>query len=131
MPLVAHLLGLGQQQGNLRQVKYLLAILAIGDGQSCAEVAVVLRVHEKTVAAWVCAFCCDGLKGAPRKRPTGRPPKLIPTQKAELASLIDDGPIKAGFSGACWRSPMIQQLIYDRFGVFYKGVWEQPNTKPG
>jgi transposase len=108
-----------QQQGNLRQVKYLLAILAIGDGRSYAEVAVVLRVHEKTVAAWVCAFCCDGLKGAPRQRPTGRPPKLTPTQKAELASLIEDGPVKAGYSGACWRSPMIQQLIYDRFGVFY------------
>jgi transposase len=37
---------------------------------------------------------------------------------AALATLIDEGPSKAGFSGACWRSPMIQQLIYDRFGVF-------------
>ena len=42
-----------QQLGNLRQVKYLLAILAVMDGQSFAEVALVLRVHEKTVAAWV------------------------------------------------------------------------------
>jgi transposase len=33
--------------------------------------------------------------------------------------LIEEGPVKAGFSGACWRSPMIQQLIYDRFGVLY------------
>ena len=40
-------------------------------------------------------------------------------QQAALATLIDEGPVKAGFSGACWRSPMIQQLIYDRFGVFY------------
>jgi transposase len=108
-----------QQQGHLRQVKYLLAILAVGEGRSFAEVAVVLRVHEKTVAAWVRRFCCDGLHGAPRPQPTGRPPKLTPTQKAALATLIDEGPLKAGFSSACWRSPMIQQLIYDRFGVFY------------
>jgi transposase len=108
-----------QQQGHLRQVKYLLAILAVGNGQSFAEVAVVLRVHEKTVAAWVRGFCSYGLKGAPRHQPTGRPPKLTPTQKAALAALVDEGPIKAGLSGACWRSPMIQQLIYDRFGVFY------------
>ena len=108
-----------QQQGHLRQVKYLLAILAVGNGQSFAEVAVVLRVHEKTVAAWVRAFCSYGIKGAPRHTPTGRPPKLTSTQKAALAALIDEGPIKAGLSGACWRSPMIQQLIYDRFGVFY------------
>ena len=108
-----------QQLGHLRQVKYLLAILAVMDGQSFAQVALVLRVHEKTVATWVRVFCCYGLKGAPRQKPTGRPPKLTPTQKEALATLIDEGPVKAGFSGACWRSPMIQQLIYDRFGVFY------------
>ena len=27
--------------------------------------------------------------------------------------------MKAGFTSACWRSPIIQQLIYERFGVFY------------
>jgi transposase len=108
-----------QQQGRLRQVKYCLAILAVGDGKSFAEVAVVLRIHEKTVATWVRGFCCYGVNGAQRHKPTGRPPKLTPTQKAELATLIDEGPIQAGFSSACWRSPMIQQLICDRFGVFY------------
>lgn len=78
----------------------------------------VLRVPEKTVATWIHRFCCEGLHGAPRQQPTGRPPKLTPPQKAELAALIDEGPLQAGFRGACWRSPMIQQLIYDRFGVF-------------
>lgn len=104
--------------GRLRQVHSLLAILAVMDGQSFAEVAVVLRVHEKTVAAWVRMFCCDGIKGAPRPKPTGRPPKPTPTPKEALAQLIDEGPVRAGFSGACGRSPMIQQVIYDRFGVF-------------
>jgi transposase len=108
-----------RQLGHLRQVQYLLAILAVMDGQSFVEVAVVLRVHERTVAAWVRRFCCYGLQGAPCKKPTGRPPKLTPTQKEALAKLMDEGPVKAGFSGACWRSPMIQQLIFDRFGVFY------------
>ena len=108
-----------QRLGHVRQVKYLLAILAVVEGQSFAQVALVLHVHEKTVATWVRIFCCYGLQGAPRQKPTGRPPKLTPTQKAALATLIDEGPSKAGCSGACWRSPMIQQLIYDRFGVFY------------
>jgi transposase len=108
-----------QQQGNLRQVKSLLALLAVGDGRRFAEVAVVLRVPEQTVAAWVRVFCCCGLNGAPCKLPTGRPPTLTPTQTAALATLIDAGPVQAGFSSACWRSPMLQQLSDDRFGVFY------------
>ena len=108
-----------QHLGHLRQVKYLLAILAVMDGQRCAQVALVLRGHEKTVATWVGVFCCYGVQGAPRQKPTGRPPKLTPTQQEALATLIDEGPGKAGFSGAGWRSPMIQQLIYDRFGGFY------------
>ena len=81
-----------QHLGNLRQVKYCLAILAIMDGQSFAQVALILRVHEKTVAAWVCAFCCYGLQGAPHKKPTGRRPKLTPTQQEALAPFIEEGP---------------------------------------
>jgi len=108
-----------QRLGQLRQVKYCLAILAVVDGQSVAQVALVLRVYEKTVVTWIREFCCYGLQGAPRTKPTGRPPKLSPPQKAALMTLMDAGPVKAGFSGACWRSPMIQQLICERFGVYY------------
>jgi transposase len=108
-----------QRLGHVRQVKYLLAILAVVEGQNVTPVAVVLHVPEKTVATWGRIFCCYGLQGAPRQQPTGRPPKLTPTQKAALAPLSDAGPSKAGFSGACWRSPMLQQRISDRFGVFY------------
>jgi len=108
-----------RQLGQWRQVQYWLAILTVMDGQRFAEVAVVLRVHERTVAAWVSVVCCYGLQGTPRKKPTGRPPTLTPAQKEELANLMDEGPVKAGLSGACWRSPMIQPLIDDRFGVFY------------
>lgn len=116
-----------QHLGHVRQVKYLLALLAVRDGQSVAQVALVLRVHEKTIATWVQVFCCYGLQGAPRRKPTGRPPTLTPTHKATLATWIEEGPVKAGFSGACWRSPMVQQRICERFGVyshvFYIAQW--------
>jgi transposase len=79
----------------------------------------ILRVHEKTVVAWVRVFYCYGITGAPRKKPRGRPPKRSSTQNEALATLIDEGPLKAGFRGACWPSPMIQQVIYDRFSLFY------------
>jgi transposase len=107
-----------QQLGHVRQVKSVLAILAVVDGHRLAPVALILRGHEKTVAAWVRVFCGDGLTGAPRQKPPGRPPQLTPTPKEGLAALSDTGPVTAGFSGACWRSPMSPQVIYDRFGVF-------------
>ena len=110
-----------QRLGHGRQVTYLLAILAVVDGHSFAQVAVMLHVHEKTVATWVRLLCCYGLQGAPPQKPPGCPPKHTPTQKAALATLIDAGPSQAGCSGACGRSPMIQQLIDARFGVFYNG----------
>jgi hypothetical protein len=31
--------------------------------------------------------------------------------------LIKDGPEKCGFTGDCWRSPMIQELILNRCGL--------------
>src|SRR5262245_33143041 len=108
-----------QHLGHLRQVQYLLTILAVLDGQSFAQVALVLRVHEKTVATWIGVFWCYGVQGAPHQKPTGRPPKLTPTQTDALATLIDEGPVQAGCSGACWRSPMLQQRIYERFGGYY------------
>ena len=107
-----------QPPGNVRPGKSRLALLAVGDGRSFAEGAVVWRVPEQSVAAWVRRFCGDGIPGAPRPRPPGRPPQLTPTHKAARTPLMDAGPRPAGCSRACWRSPMIQPLIDGRFGVF-------------
>ncbi|MDQ3255857.1 MAG: IS630 family transposase [Acidobacteriota bacterium] len=108
-----------QRLGQVRKVKYLLAILAVMTGQHFEAVARTLRVTPPTVQEWLRLFLCYGVKGAPRRKSTGRPAKLSPARKAELARLIEAGPSAAGFSGACWRSPMVQQLIQDRFSVLY------------
>jgi transposase len=79
---VEHQLKTAQPLGNLRQVNYCLALLAVRDGQRLAHVAWVLRVHAQTVAAWVGACGGYGLPGAPHTKPAGRPPNLTPTQKA-------------------------------------------------
>lgn len=67
-----------QQLGHLRQVKYFLAILAVVDGQSFAQIALVLRVHEKTVAAWVRVFCCDGVHGCTASKAHRSPAQTDP-----------------------------------------------------
>jgi phosphate/sulfate permease len=77
---VAHQLQTAQPLGHLRQVTYVLALLAVLAGPRWAHGAWVLRVPAKTVAAWGGACCGSGLPGAPHQKPAGRPPPLPPTQ---------------------------------------------------
>jgi transposase len=116
--------------GPWRQVTSLRAILAVMDGQSLTAVAWSLRVHARTVAAWVCVFCGDGRRGAPRNNPTGRPPKLTPTPQAARAIRMDAGPVQAGVRRACWRSPLVPPLLDDRGGGFDHVCSMAPWLKP-
>jgi hypothetical protein len=109
-----------QHLGRLRQAKSFLALLALVEGQSVAPGAVVLRGHEQTGRPWRRACCCYGLQGAPHRQPPGRPPTLTPTPKAARVARREAGPVQAGFSGACGRSPMIQPRLYERVNVYYK-----------
>ncbi len=105
--------------GQLRLVKRIHALLYIADGWSIAEVAEVLHLGEQTVRDYLCAFVGKGVASLIYRRPPGRPRRLTQTQRKELADLIDAGPEAAGYTSACWTTPMIQDLILNRFGVEY------------
>jgi transposase len=108
-----------QRRGDIRLVKRLLAIFALRDSNSPQHVAALLKVSVATVLDWAKNFLCYKLKGLKDNKSPGRPPKLTKSQKRQLADLIEAGPSACGFSAACWRSPMIQHLIHEQFGVFY------------
>lgn len=108
-----------QRRGDLRLVKRILAIFALRDSNSPEHVAALLHVSVDAVLDWARQFLCYRLSGLKDKKSPGRKPKLTKSQKRELAALIDAGPTANGFSSACWRSPMIQHLIQQRFSVFY------------
>ena len=107
-------------QGNqLRLVKRIHALFAIVAGESVAEVAELLHLGEQTVRDYVCAFIRNGMDSLSYTRPSGRPPKLTKTQRKELADWITAGPEAAGYTSACWSTPVICDLILTRFGVEY------------
>ncbi|MBA3439377.1 MAG: IS630 family transposase [Pyrinomonadaceae bacterium] len=108
-----------QQLGDVRLVKWILALFAVSHDQSTEHAARVLDLSAAQVERYVFQFLCYGVRGVGFKKPSGRRPKLTKDQQRELADLIDAGPQRSGFSGACWRSPMIQQLIKERFGIAY------------
>jgi len=107
------------QDSQLRLVKRIHALFAIVEGKSVAEVAELLDLGEQTVRDYVCAFIGKGVASLSYKRPSGRPPKLTKTQRKELADLIAAGPEAAGYTSACWTTPVICDLILTRFGVAY------------
>lgn len=107
------------QNGQVRLVKRIHALLAIVEGKSVTEVAELLHLGEQTVRDYVCAFIRKGVDSLSYKRPSGRPPKLTKTQRKELADWITAGPEAAGYTSACWTTPMLCDLILTRFGVEY------------
>jgi transposase len=78
-----------------------------------------IKVDPLTVYRWLQIFLLRGTDTLKSKKSPGRKPALTKSQKRELDKMITDGPSECGFPGSCWRSPMIQKLIYEKFGVFY------------
>ena len=113
------LLRAAKNRGDLATVKRIIAILAVVEWYTYLSVSVILKVSEESIRNWVKAFLLKGPEGLISKKSPGRPSKLTKSQKRELDKIITEGPVGAGFPGACWRSPMIQSLIEERFGVFY------------
>jgi len=105
--------------GDLRTAKRVMAVLAVAEQGTVAAVARMLNVCDESVRSWVKRYLVNGVKGLVAKRPPGRNPRLTKSQRRELSKLIERGPAELGFTANCWRSPMIQHLIEDRFGVTY------------
>lgn len=108
-----------RRAGNFQMVNRILVIFALCEGVFPEQVASMFGVSLETIEKWEKLFLVYGLKGLRSKKSSGRPPKLTKSQKHQLASIIEAGPAAAGLSGNCWRSPMIQYLIKEKFGVFY------------
>jgi transposase len=108
-----------RQAGDLAWVNRVLSMLLFAEGLVVSEIGRLLRVSGEAVRAWFKRYLVNGAGGLRTKKSPGRPPKLCKSQRLELAQIIDKGPAEAGFTGNCWRSPMIQELIHKRFCVFY------------
>lgn len=117
--MLERMLRTARQCGNFRQAQRVEAIVGLSRCHDVEAVAAVLGLRVETVTEWVRCFLIYGPKGLAVKTSPGRPPKLTKAQRHDLGQMIDAGPAAAGYSGACWRSPMIQDLILKRFGVLY------------
>lgn len=106
-------------KGDLSEVKRILSLLSLGAGQFAEDIAEILKMNLETIRQAIHKFLSVGIQGIKSKSRPGRPPKLTKTQRKRLYEYIVMGPEKLGFPGFCWRTPMIQHLVLEKFGVFY------------
>ena len=114
-----HLLRLAFQRGKVATIKRISALLLLGDGHPVALVAQRLGVCKQTIYNWVHAFLLRRWASLRPRTSPGRPAKLTAAQKAQLASLLDAGPLAAGYDTGCWNSALIQDLIWRELGCLY------------
>ncbi len=119
LKILQNMLDKATKSGNIGEANRIKAIIAFGMDYTKKTISDILNVSTESVRIWINKFILKGPEGLKSIKPSGRPSKLTKNQKKELKRLISRGPKYAGFPGACWRSPMIQNMILKRFGVFY------------
>jgi len=109
--------GEATSKGNVATVRRINGLLGLASGYTANNIAKILQVTTGTVRQWLQDFLVNALDSVKPQSKSGRRPKLDQSQRIELYKLIVAGPSAAGFSGACWRTPMIKTLIKREFDV--------------
>lgn len=104
-----------QQQSRRRR---LLALRAIWDGASMAEVCRGQGVRRKTLEGWLDSYLHGGFDAllAPQKRP--RPQALTPQRRKVLRHiLLHKAPADYGIDSCQWTAPHVMELLRSKWDV--------------
>ena len=95
------------------------AMALLEEGLSQAAVARKLHVSEAAVSQWRKKYKAQGEAGLRTTQHDRRHPKLSWEHRAELLTLLAQGPQAHGFASPLWSLPRLGQLIAKRWGVQY------------
>lgn len=100
-----------------RQVRRLLALAAIYDGDTRSMAARIGGVTLQIVRDWVVRFNEHGPDGLIDGKAPGAPSLLSVEQRRALIRIVEAGPIPASHGVVRWRLIDLAQWIRDEFGV--------------
>ena len=95
------------------------AVLDFLDGKAVAKIASDLDTGRSSVYEWLNFYDDLGAEGLKTTKPPGAAPRLSAAQQENLVTIIEAGPVEAGYRTGVWTGPMIGDLIRKRFGVTY------------
>jgi transposase len=99
------------------QARRLLTLSAIYDGATRSEAARIGGVTLQIVRDWVVRFNADGLAGLLDRKAPGPTPRLTAAHRAELATVIEQGPTPAIHGVVRWRLIDLGQWLWEEFRV--------------
>jgi transposase len=99
------------------QVRRLLAMATIYDGESRSEAAQVGGVTLQSIRDWVLRFNAKGPDGLIDAKAPGAKTKLNDAQRLALKKIVEAGPIPAVHGVVRWRLIDLVQWLYEEFAV--------------
>ena len=113
----ADLKRLARESRDADQTRRLLALAVIYDGGSRADAAKTGGVGRQIVRDWVVRFNAEGPEGLMSRKPPGQPSKLSAAQRAELARMVERGPIPAVDGVVRWRLIDLVAWVWEEFAI--------------
>jgi transposase len=107
----------GSKDAN--QSRRLLSLAAIVDGMNRADAARIGGMDRQTLRDWVHRFNKVGPDGLLDAWASGPDPRLSPSQRTELAAIVETGPDREVDRVVRWRRIDLKRVIHERFGVDY------------
>lgn len=95
----------------------MLAIALVLEGKDRKTAAEACGMDPQTLRDWVHRYNAEGLAGLENRQGLGRPSRLSPAQKAELAGLVEKGPDAEKVDVVRWRCADLRRRIAEMFGV--------------
>jgi transposase len=108
-----------EERGDLDCWRRGRAVLGYLDKRRVMELAKEAGVTRGSVNRWLQWYEALGVDGLLTGVPSGAAPRLTEPQRGELTSLVEAGPMAAGYQSGVWTGPMIGDLIEQRFAVRY------------
>jgi len=108
---------LAAKSRNANQARRLLALAVVRGGMSREAAARIGGMDRQTLRDWVHAFNAQGPDGLINAKPPGAKPKLSPSQRAEVARIVEAGPDPETDGVVRWRCADLRRLILARYNV--------------
>ena len=106
--------------GGLRdaaQVRRLLALALVLEGRLRTAAAEQSGMQRQTLRDWVHRYNAAGIEGLKSRKSPGAAPSLTAAQRAELKTLVVEGPDPTVHKVVRWRCQDLQAEVAQRFGV--------------